>query len=329
MVAMTARPPVRPPVDASMRLLREIMEQPLDPAYAHAARRRQRAAAREGPTGATAVVRARPTTAVLIVLVAALCGWVVSRGVSELRRPEPGQDARRSLLEHEISRRTAAADAQQRTIQQLRSRIAAAQQSQLTSSGDAQLAARMQQLALTTGELPVRGPGLEISLQDARPAESQVGGFDPRASSSADDGRVLDRDLQIVVNGLWAAGAEAVAINGRRLTTLSAIRAAGAAILVDFRPLVPPYKVQAIGDASSLQTQFGSQYAGSYLQSLRDNYGVRVAFTAATDLRLPAAGAFQLRQAAVPTAVPTGPATSTSSGSTRPTGSTTPSEAQQ
>ena len=48
---------------------------------------------------------------------------------------------------------------------------------------------------------------------------------------------MLDRDLQVIVNGLWAAGAEAIAVNGQRLTACSAIRSAGEAILVDFRPL--------------------------------------------------------------------------------------------
>ena len=36
-----------------------------------------------------------------------------------------------------------------------------------------------------------------------------------------------------LVNGLWQAGAEAISINGQRLTSTSAIRFAGQAILVD------------------------------------------------------------------------------------------------
>ena len=63
---------------------------------------------------------------------------------------------------------------------------------------------------------------------------------DPR-TDEADQGRVTDRDLQTLVNEVWAAGAEAVTVNGQRLTALSAIRSAGDAVLVDFRPLNPPY----------------------------------------------------------------------------------------
>ena len=66
-------------------------------------------------------------------------------------------------------------------------------------------------------------------------------------SGKPDLGRVLDRDLQWLANALWALGAEAVAINGQRLTATSTIRTAGEAILVDFRPVTSPYEVAAIG----------------------------------------------------------------------------------
>ncbi|HEY6798294.1 MAG TPA: DUF881 domain-containing protein [Kineosporiaceae bacterium] len=273
-------------VDASMRLLREVMEQPLDPAYSRAAVLRSAA----GRPGRSSVV--------VTLVIAVLCGWAVTRGVVELRRPVPGLSAGRTALEREIGRRTASADTRQRQIQRLRAEIEVAQQAHLTSPHDAELARTVQQLGVLTGELPVRGPGLEISLQDAPSVDSQGAAVDPRASTS-EDGRVLDHDLQIVANGLWAAGAEAIAINGRRLSTLSAIRSAGAAILVDFRPLLPPYRVQAIGDPQQLKAQFDRALAATYVRSLRDNFGVRVSITASQDLRLPGAGSLQLHRAGV------------------------------
>ena len=256
-VTRTAEP------DASMRLLREAMSQPLDPAYEMAARLR-----RIGESGP------RRYAGVVTVILALVCGWVVARGIGELRRPQPGQAAGRATLEREINRRTAHADAQQRAIERLRSEIAAAQRAQLTSPADIDLARRAQQLCLATGETAVTGPGLQITLSDA-PAADPGTSVDPRAVISPEDGRVLDRDLQIVVNGLWVAGAEAISVNGRRLTVLSAIRSAGQAILVDFRPLIPPYVVAAIGDPARLRNRFAANHAGSYLQSIRDSYGVR------------------------------------------------------
>ena len=87
--------------------------------------------------------------------------------------------------------------------------------------------------ALETGFVAVSGPGVRVTVDD------QPQG-DP-------DGRVRATDLRLLVNGLWQAGAEAIAINGRRLTALSAIVNSDIAIQVNKGPLSPPYVVQAIG----------------------------------------------------------------------------------
>ena len=83
-----------------------------------------------------------------------------------------------------------------------------------------------------------RGPGMRLTLDDA-PAKDATknAGRQPAQQRRARQGRVIARDLQIVVNGLWASGAEAISVNGQRLTSKAAIRFAGQAILVDYRPL--------------------------------------------------------------------------------------------
>ncbi len=86
---------------------------------------------------------------------------------------------------------------------------------------------------------------------------------------------MLDIDLQILANGLWQAGAEAVAINGHRLSTLTAIRAAGEAITVDYRSLTRPYRVEAIGDPHTSQQQFVRDHAGLWWNELTQNRGMR------------------------------------------------------
>ncbi|NEE18100.1 DUF881 domain-containing protein, partial [Streptomyces sp. SID7499] len=124
-----------------------------------------------------------------------------------------------------------------------------------------------QLVALLAGATPVEGPGAKLIVDDAK--DTDQGGGGPRESTGfADTGRVRDRDMQRVVNGLWESGAEAIAINGQRLTALSAIRAAGDAILVDNRPLVPPYTVLAVGDGKKLVTAFRDSADGQYLQAL-------------------------------------------------------------
>jgi uncharacterized protein YlxW (UPF0749 family) len=108
---------------------------------------------------------------------------------------------------------------------------------------------------------------------------------------------VLDVDLQHAANGLWAAGAEAIAINGQRLTTLSAIRTAGSAILVDFRPLSPPYTLDAIGDPKSMAAKFADGADGRYLFALKTQYGIRFDTTTKDHLSLPAANQLSVTEA--------------------------------
>jgi uncharacterized protein YlxW (UPF0749 family) len=265
-----------------MTLLREVMERPLDPGYAVAAARRA--------DGASRTHRG----VVLTLVLALVCGAVTARAIAELRRPQPGAAQAQAALQQEIRRRGAAVDADQSRLDQLRAQVAQLQRQAVAGRAGDDLAQRAQLLGLLSAEVPVTGPGLKITMDDAA-AASTGGDTDPRATAGAGEDRVLDRDLQIVVNGLWAAGAEAIAVNGQRLTARTAIRYAGQAILVDFRPLVPPYVISAVGDPSGLQTRFAAGSAGEYLQALRDNYGVRAAIVSSANLELPGAGGFSTR----------------------------------
>jgi uncharacterized protein YlxW (UPF0749 family) len=305
-----------------MTLLREVMERPLDPGYAAAAERRA--------TGQRPGRRALVLTLVL----ALVCGAITARAIAELRRPQPGAAQARAALQAEIRRRSAIVDTQQRQLDQIRAQVAALQARTLAGTDGAGLAAQSALLELVAGVAPVTGPGLQITMNDA-PAATTGAGTDPRAGTATDSGRVLDRDVQTVVNGLWAGGAEAIGINGQRLTARSAIRYAGQAILVDFRPLVPPYVISAVGDSAALQTRFAASPAGAYLQALRDNYGIRAAIVASSRLALPGAGgmpteftaASPARPTAAPQASPSGATPSTTpSGSSAPGASPSPSE---
>jgi uncharacterized protein YlxW (UPF0749 family) len=115
--------------------------------------------------------------------------------------------------------------------------------------------------------------------------------------AGADQGKVIARDLQIVVNGLWQAGAEAISVNGHRLTARAAIRFAGAAILVDYRPLVRPYAITAIGDPGSLGVEFADNAGGSYLQSLKANYKIRADIQERDSVVVPGEPALSLQEA--------------------------------
>lgn len=162
-------------------------------------------------------------------------------------------------------------------------RASVSQLQQLATSGVSDdFAEQVRALEVASGFVGLAGPGAVVSLSDGR--EPLPKGVTP------DEARVLDIDMQMVVNGLWQAGAQAVAINGIRLTTMTAIRTAGEAILVDFRPLVPPYSIVAIGP-QDLARRFSRTPADDELRQLRKDYGIESLVKPDTDLKVPASTA--------------------------------------
>ena len=274
--------------DASMTLLIEVMDRPLDPGYAAAAAERE--AAGDPAVAQRAERRRAPFTA----LVGVLLGVLLAAAILQLRTPADTTDARAVLLK-EISGRTTTADALTERVETMRAEIEQLQAEAL--SEDEALLDLVQRLSVEAGAVPVTGPGVVVTMDDASQVSDPLSD-DPRAEDTQED-RVVDLDVQIAVNGLWAAGAEAIAVNGQRLTSLSAIRWAGGAILVGFRPLQPPYRITAIGDPD-MRTELAASDTGSYLAFIQDRYGLQVSIDAAEDLELPGAGPLQLRYADVP-----------------------------
>lgn len=86
----------------------------------------------------------------------------------------------------------------------------------------------------------VVGPGVILNIK-------------PKMTGNGALYRIRDEDLLLLVNELNAAGAEAVAINGERMTAISEIRAAGPYISINTRSTTMPYTVQAIGDRATLK----------------------------------------------------------------------------
>lgn len=269
-----------------MSLLTLVVEHALDEGYAEAAERR--------PAGASQ----RPGWILAIGLIAV--GLLLATAAVQAHRRAPSAAAARAQLTSEIARRTTATDRLQTRVRRLQASVVTARREALglTSAGT-RVSVQLSALEVATGAVAVTGPGLVVHLEDAAAVDQGAAGIDPRAGNDTGDARVTDRDLQTVVNEVWAAGAEAVAVNGQRLTALSAIRSAGQAVLVDFRPLSPPYDVAAIGPSAQLQSGFAEGLGGSYLQVL-DNYGISSSVQTRKSLTLPAASGLPVRYASVP-----------------------------
>ncbi|MFF9059240.1 DUF881 domain-containing protein [Streptomyces sp. NPDC014882] len=269
-----------------MSLLTNVMDHSLDDGYAEAAARKRA----EGIGGLPRTLRSKLGLAAGLVLAA----LVVTVGAAQARIAAPVVAKEREELIDRIDSETEAADELEDTVDELRDDVSARQREALRESGGG---GRSELVGILAGAVEVHGPGVKLVVDDAEEAATGGDG-DPRETSGfSDTGRVRDRDMQRVVNGLWASGAEAVSVNGQRLTALSAIRAAGEAILVDNKPLVPPYTVLAVGDGKNLSTRFQDSPDGLYLHALQENFGIRTAISVEKDLRVPAAPSVIVRTA--------------------------------
>ncbi|MFF4629943.1 DUF881 domain-containing protein [Streptomyces griseorubiginosus] len=279
--------PTRPPrPDASMSLLTNVMDHSLDDGYAEAAARKKAA----GEGGLPKTLRARLGLALGLVLAA----LVVTVGAAQARVAAPVVAKERQELIDRIDREGDTADTLEENVDKLRDDVSSRQREALKESGES---GKAELVGILSGAAAVHGPGVKLVVNDAKEATTGGDGNPRETSGFSDTGRVRDRDMQRVVNGLWESGAEAISINGQRLTALSAIRAAGDAILVDNKPLVPPYTVLAVGDGQRLSTKFQNSADGLYLHALQGDYGIRTAISVEGDLRLPAAPSVIVRTA--------------------------------
>ncbi|GIJ29910.1 membrane protein [Micromonospora qiuiae] len=257
--------------------LTELFRSPLDPGYADAALRR----AERGQPG-----RAGWSVGPVSVAVVVLLGFLFAVAYRQTMAEEPGRAQARSGLVAQIQQREDETDELSTRADALREEVNRQREAALGGSH----AARLRNLEASTGLGKVRGDGVVVRLADA------PSGQQPLSGANVGPSQVLYSDLQGVANDLWGAGAEAIAINGQRLTATSTIRNAGQAILVDFRPVTGPYEVSAIGPGAMRKRYEGSRSALTMRKVAQDT-GLSFEVREADDLTLPAAPEPQLRYA--------------------------------
>lgn len=260
------------PQRVTMPLLTLITQQAMDEDYLHVAERR--AAGAPGPPQG----RPRRTAAVMI----AVFGVLVATAGVQTSRNQGVDEASRTTLVSRINDGRATVSRLQDRIARLRDRNTALEsQGDQVSATEQAAVTRLRRLQVGTGFVAVSGEGVRITVDD-----SPDGGT---------DGTVRDEDLAKLANGLWEAGAEAISINGERLTAVSAIRNSARVIYVNIRPLTPPYTVLAIGDIRTLQSDFLDSAGGQMFSDLVSTYGLGFDMDNEDALSLPAAPSSLLR----------------------------------
>ena len=265
------------PPQMTMGLLDYITSHSMDEDYAHVAER-------EG--GNDGAKQSRAGLAALVIL--GLFGLLVATAAVQHSQTATVSESGRLEIITQIKARSAQVDSRRARIVDLRDEVATLETKFLetTTQGRA-LSRRLSNLGGRTGSAAVTGPGVRAVVDDAPDAISE-------------QQQVLDKDLQKLVNALWESGAEAIAINGQRLTNLTAIRHAGSAITVNFRSLSRPYVVAAIGNPDTMPARFLETRDGQAWLDLEAAYGLQFDMTSEGSLTLPAVNRLDLRHATTP-----------------------------
>ncbi|BBX43733.1 DUF881 domain-containing protein [Mycobacterium simiae] len=261
-------------------LLRALLSEHLDPGYAAAAERRADAAA--PPVG-----RARVFSWLWQALAAMLVATVFAAAVAQARSVEPGVRTAQQLLARSVRATEDAATklAQRRSM--LSRRVDDVQRLALADDAEGQrLLSQLDGLSLAAASTAILGPGLTVKVTDpgASPNLSDVSKQRVNGSRQI----ILDRDLQLVVNSLWASGAEAISVGGVRIGPNVTIRQAGGAILVDNNPTSSPYTILAVGPPHAMRDVFDNSPGLQRLRLLEVSYGVGITVTVSDGLSLPA-----------------------------------------
>ncbi len=170
-------------------------------------------------------------------------------------------------------------DALKQRILELRGQIGTTE-AQLPASAaqEKELNASLERARIQAGLVQLAGPGLVFRMEDA----------DTIGSNASSDGLVTARDVRIVVEELWLAGAEAVSVNGERIVATTAVLDIGNSILVNSAYLAPPYEIRAIGP-TDLYARVTS--AASFVEFVQDRIGpsgIRLSFAELDSVIVPA-----------------------------------------
>jgi uncharacterized protein YlxW (UPF0749 family) len=265
----------RLPEHVTTPLLTLLTARSMDEDYAHVAARREPAS--PAPAGGR-----RPGWATLAVVGA--FGLLVSVAAVQTSRDAEVDELGRAALLSQIESQRAEVGALQKRVADL-SRV-----NQTASARNAELVRRLREvttvverLEVPTGFTAVRGDGIRITLDNAPGADGTT--------------EIRDEDLATLVDGLWEAGAEAIAVDEQRLNALGGIRNTGRAVHVNGSPVQAPYVVSAIGDRATLQARLQATSQGQEFLALANGLGFQYEIDNVDDVRLPAATLRPLRDA--------------------------------
>ncbi|MES2208953.1 MAG: DUF881 domain-containing protein [Chloroflexota bacterium] len=224
-------------------------------------------------------IRAVPSWQVTLSLALLVLGFLIAAQLSaEGPRIRYTSQERAPLIETVLGLQTSQ-DSLKARILELRAEISTTE-AQLPGSAaqDKALNAELERARIQSGLAQLTGTGVVFRLEDA----------DTVGAPLSADGLVTARDVRIVVQELWLAGAEAISVNGERVVVTTAVLDIGNSILVNSAYLAPPYEIRAIGPAD-LYARLTT--AASFVEFVQDRVspaGLRLSFAELQAVTIPA-----------------------------------------
>lgn len=130
------------------------------------------------------------------------------------------------------------------------------------------------------GLTDVQGPGVVVTLADSQQSPND---------GEPNDYVIHDYDIRLVVNSLWAGGAEAVSVNGQRLISTSSVRCAGGYVLVNSVRLVSPFTIKAVGNPQKMvDSMENDSNTKRLLNEVSKFYGLKADVEQKAGLKVPA-----------------------------------------
>jgi uncharacterized protein YlxW (UPF0749 family) len=222
------------------------------------------------------------TWRVLVPLTALAAGLLFATSASTAQGTDLRSD-RRLQLQELIARERGDVQARERRVAELRSTVDAISARAAADDQRVAQAAAPSELELAAGLVPVTGPALTVSLDDAPRRAGR-----PELSDDPDDLVVHQQDLQAVVNALWSGGAEAMTLMGQRIVSTSAVRCVGNTVILHGRVYGPPFVITAIGDPAAMRDALDDDPGVLLFRSYVDRFGLGYTVRTQRPVTLPA-----------------------------------------
>ena len=227
------------------------------------------------------MTRPHVATFALIALVALATGFVLAGQIRAQLLTPSNQLARYQALVRNVQELEATNADDRRQIASLRVQIDGLESEAAARSAATQaLKSQLSDLRAHAGLVAMHGPGLEVSLRNglAGPDTGGKAGY-----------LINFQDVQDVVNLLFAQGAEGIAVNGRRITPLTAFSGSEGQIVIDQgTPFTAPVKVAAVGDRNRMQEALDDPSALPDIRTRQVQFQVHLTFEGSPDVSLPA-----------------------------------------